>query len=103
MKKSIKFFTLALIAATLAFSSCGTKKSPDTLRMTMCSEPDSFFPWKSASAETAAVTDNIFEGLLKYDGNGSLYPALAESYSVSDDSLTYTFKLRKGVKFHNGT
>lgn len=103
MKKSIKFFTLALIAATLAFSSCGTKKSHDTLRMTMCSEPDSFFPWKSASAETAAVTDNIFEGLLKYDGNGSLYPALAESYSVSDDSLTYTFKLRKGVKFHNGT
>ena len=103
MKKSIKFFTLALIAATLAFSSCGTKKFHDTLRMTMCSEPDSFFPWKSASAETAAVTDNIFEGLLKYDGNGSLYPALAESYSVSDDSLTYTFKLRKGVKFHNGT
>lgn len=102
MKKIVKLFLAAVAASTLAFSSCGTKKDGDTLRMSMISEPDSFFPWKSAAAETAAVTDNIFEGLLKADANGSLYPALAESYSVSDDFLTYTFNLRKGVKFHNG-
>ena len=102
MKKIVKLFLAAVAASTLAFSSCGTKKDGDTLRMSMISEPDSFFPWKSAAAETAAVTDNIFEGLLKADKNGALYPALAESYSVSDDFLTYTFNLRKGVKFHNG-
>ncbi len=45
----------------------------------------------------------IFDGLMGYKvGTTDLTPALAESYSVSPDGLTYTFKLRAGVKFHNG-
>lgn len=100
MKNSIK--SLFILFLTLTLFSCAGNKKTDTLRMNMVSEPDSFFPWKSAAAETAAVTDNIFEGLLKYDEKGSLYPALAESWLISDDFLTYTFTLRKGVKFHNG-
>ncbi len=99
MKKTLKMTIAALFG--LLFLSCGNKSS-DTLRMSMVSEPDSFFPWKSAAAETQAVTNNIFEGLVKYDENGSLYPALAESWEISSDFRTYTFKLRQGVKFHNG-
>ena len=99
MKKTLKMTITALLG--LLFLSCGNKSS-DTLRMSMVSEPDSFFPWKSAAAETQAVTNNIFEGLVKYDENGSLYPALAESWEISSDFRTYTFKLRQGVKFHNG-
>lgn len=103
MKKQIKLLGIfCAVIASYIFISCGNNSKTDTLRMNMVSEPDSFFPWKSAAAETAAVTNNIFEGLLKYDEKGSLYPALAESYSVSDDYLTYTFNLRKNVKFHNG-
>lgn len=45
---------------------------------------------------------NVFEGLLKPDASGNLNPAVAESYTVSEDHLLYTFKLRAGVKFHNG-
>jgi len=45
-----------------------------------------------------SITDNV----LQYDGQGNVVPALAESFEVSPDGLTWTFKIRKGVKFHNG-
>ena len=59
-------------------------------------------PHKTVKAGTREVMFNVFEGLLKPDANGNLHPAVAESYTVSDDHLLYTFKLRPGVKFHNG-
>ena len=45
---------------------------------------------------------NVFEGLMKPTPNGDLTPAIAESYEVSEDRMTYTFHLREGVQFHNG-
>ena len=59
-------------------------------------------PHKTVKAGTREVMFNVFEGLLKPDASGNLNPAVAESYTVSDDHLLYTFKLRSGVKFHNG-
>ena len=56
----------------------------------------------SSSAATREVLFNIFEGLVKPDSNGNLVPAIAESFSVNDGADQYTFKLRAGVKFHNG-
>lgn len=54
--------------------------------------------------ESSAVTVNIFEGLLRFKkGATTVEPALAESWSVSPDKLTWTFKLRHGVTFHDGT
>lgn len=52
----------------------------------------------SMSADTEAIV-NTYDGLLEYDGEGIQQPALAESYTVSDDGLTYTFKIREGVKW----
>ena len=50
------------------------------------------------------VCDNIFEALVFYkDESTALEPGLAESWDISKDGKTYTFKLRKGVKFHDGT
>ena len=94
-------FALALFSAFF-FMSCFGKNSKDVLRVNVASEPDSFFPWESAAADTAAIYYNIFDGLLSFDEKGALHPALAESYEISDDKLTYTFHLRQGVKFHNG-
>ena len=52
----------------------------------------------SLSADSEAII-NTYDGLMEYDCEGTLQPALAESYEVSDDGLTYTFKLREGVKW----
>lgn len=70
--------------------------------MNVSSEPDSFFPWESAAADTAAIYYNIFDGLLAFDERGKIHPALCESYEIGKDKMTYTFHLRNGVKFHNG-
>jgi len=57
----------------------------------------------AAAAIDEIVYANVFEGLTRIDAQGQVQPALAESWSVSDDGLTYTFKLRSGAKFHDGT
>ena len=50
------------------------------------------------------VCDNIYEALVFYaDESTALEPGLAESWDISPDGKTYTFHLRKGVKFHDGT
>ena len=94
-------FALAFFSFFL-FVACNGKNSKEVLRLNVASEPDSFFPWESAAADTAAIYYNIFDGLLSFDEKGALHPALAESYEISDDKLTYIFHLRQGVKFHNG-
>lgn len=100
MKKSL--FLSIIFSFSLILSSCGGNYSKDVIRMNVSSEPDSFFPWESAAADTAAIYYNIFDGLLSFDSKGKIYPALCESYEISSDKVTYTFHLRKDVKFHNG-
>src|SRR5713226_2746533 len=57
--------------------------------------------WTTASI-TETLTNHIYEGLYSLDASNRPIPMLAESHTVSRDGLTYTFKLRQGVKFHNG-
>ena len=59
-------------------------------------------PHTSTSAGKREIFFNIFEGLVKADPDGNFVPALAESFEISDDATTFTFHIRKGVKFHNG-
>ncbi len=63
---------------------------------------DGLDPHKVTAAGTKEILFNIFEGLVKCDANGDLTGAVAEEYSLSEDGLEYTFKLRPNVKFHNG-
>ena len=63
---------------------------------------DSLDPHKTVAAGTREILFNVFEGLVKPTTDGDLAPALAESWTLSDDHRTYTFTLRPDVKFHNG-
>ena len=84
----------------------GTKEAgsdrKDTVRMSMYTEIDSMNPFKMTAGDTETVMDQVFDGLFDADEKGDLVPDLAESYTVSDDGLTYVFNLKKDVKFHNG-
>ncbi|MBR3104462.1 MAG: ABC transporter substrate-binding protein [Lachnospiraceae bacterium] len=64
---------------------------------------DGLDPHKVTAAGTREILFNIYEGLVKYDENGDLKAAVAESYEISEDGLVYTFTLRDGVKFHDGS
>ncbi len=75
---------------------------PKVARTAIGSELDNLDPWISAASDTEAVMGNVFEGLVWYDEDGKLIPALAKSWDISEDGLTYTFHLQEGVKFHNG-
>ena len=57
----------------------------------------------AAAAIDEVVYANIFEGLTRIDRNGAVLPALAESWEVSQDGKRYSFKLREGVTFHDGS
>lgn len=64
-------------------------------------EPPNLDPHINAGTSARAVRLLIYRGMYNYDKNGKPAPELAESYTVSDDKLSYTFKLRD-AKFHNG-
>lgn len=71
----------------------------DSFSMPYASDP---VTWDGLATSLAADTNaiiNTYDGLMEYDVEGTLQPALAESYEVSDDGLTYTFHLRKDVKW----
>ena len=55
----------------------------------------------SSKAATHDITTNVVDGLLENDKYGNLVPSLAEDWSVSKDGLTYTYKIRKGVKWYD--
>ena len=66
-------------------------------------EPPHLDPTAGAAAAIGEVVyANLFEGLTRIDRAGAVKPALAESWTISDDGKTYLFKLRSGVTFHDG-
>ncbi|MBU8880663.1 ABC transporter substrate-binding protein [Bacillus sp. FJAT-29790] len=122
MKKTLKLLLVSLLAVSLFLVGCSGKsnqttgengstgtssnsdKKNDTLVFGRGGDSTSLDPITTTEGETFKVTENIFEKLLVYgESDTSVHPALAEDWEVSDDNLTYTFKLRKGVKFHDGT
>lgn len=75
----------------------------DSIVLAMALEPPGLDPTAGAASAIAEITHyNIYETLTKINPDSSVTPLLAESWEVSPDLRTYTFKLRKGVKFSNG-
>ena len=91
----------ALSATTSLEALAQSRKDSVVLGMTL--EPPGLDPTAGAASAIAEVVQyNVFETLTKINADGSVTPLLAESWEVSPDLKTYTFKLRKGVKFQNG-
>ncbi|MDU5945589.1 ABC transporter substrate-binding protein [Paenibacillus macerans] len=79
-----------------------TKEYKDTLNVAVTAQPPTLDSASTVSAVTFDIAGNIFEQLYTLNAQYEPVPQLAESVEKSDDGLTYTFPLRKGVTFHNG-
>ncbi len=109
MKKFV--FLSVLLTLTIALSACSGDKADDSSRSDESSITigipqdieDSLDPHAAVAAGTEEILFNIFEGLVKPDSDGNLVPAVASDYKIEDEGKTYTFYLREGVKFHDGT
>lgn len=84
------------------FYKATNSKNPGQLSIYMASEPDHIDPALNSTVDGGCLAVNSFEGLMRYNADGELEPACAESYEVSEDGLTYTFTMRDGLKWSNG-
>jgi peptide/nickel transport system substrate-binding protein len=92
----------AALATSMPLASLAQGRK-DSVVMAMTLEPPGLDPTAGAASAIAEIVQyNIFETLTKINADGSVSPLLAESWEVSPDLRTYTFKLRRGVKFQNG-
>jgi peptide/nickel transport system substrate-binding protein len=97
------------VATTAALMSCAPAhrvdlgESAGNLVAAIAGEPDQLDPQKTSAYFSFEVLENVFDTLVEPDANLEMRPALAESWTVAPDQLTWTFRLRHGVSFHDGT
>ncbi len=107
---------LPLIICGLFISACSKEKSNlastdnnantpvrNTINISIGGEPPTLDPDLSGDSISARVAHDFFEGLLSFNQKGEPIPGLAESWEISSDQKTYTFHLRNGIKFSDGT
>lgn len=100
---------LSVLTVNLAVSGCSgsastqeTGKTRDDLVVIIPADFTTLDPQKLPSTAEINFCANIFDTLVVVDENGEIQPSLAESWTPSEDGLSYTFKLKEGVQFHNG-
>ncbi|CAB3878619.1 hypothetical protein LMG26858_03108 [Achromobacter anxifer] len=100
MKKNILDAAVAL--ALGATASAAWAQSAPPLRISLTADIRSTEPGVNRDSNSDAVVLHIVEGLVAYGEDAEVRPLLAKSVDISPDGKTYTFKLRDGIKFHNG-
>jgi len=109
--------TAATAVGALSLTGCGSQRASEATTASPAStgsaalfnyalneSPQALDPALVNDFGSLELCANIYEGLFRFKGETcDVEPCLAESYDVSDDGLTYTFKLREGVTFHDGT
>lgn len=90
--------------ALLPLTSCSydTKFDGETLHRGLATDPESLDPQKARSVQAADVLRDIGEGLVGHTPDGAIEPGAAAGWSVSDDGLVYTFRLRDGLAWSDG-
>lgn len=122
MKKTVFSFVSLLLVLTLVLAGCGSNgknnngspenggnnngaegtAEPRAFRMNLHSEPPSLDPALMEDNVSGTVATGIYEGLTRKDESGATVEGMAESWEVSEDGKTYTFKIRSDAKWSNG-
>lgn len=94
---------LVLLAALATGGARAEAQTPrDRFTFALSGGPDTLDPHLTSATLSFQVNKSLYDTLVEPDDEGKLVPSLAESWTVSGDGLTWTFKLRPGVKFHHG-
>ena len=97
-------FHRLIAAAPLALWAAAALAAPDAVTIGMVLEPPNLDPTAGAAAAIDEIVyANVFEGLTRFAADGSVRPALATRWDISEDGSAYTFHLAPGVTFHDGT
>ncbi|MDB5615550.1 MAG: peptide transporter substrate-binding protein [Devosia sp.] len=99
--KLTQTLTAALTASAIALLMSSTAMAA-TLNMMNGSEPGSIDPHQASGDWENRIIGDYIEGLMTEDANAEAIPGQAESYTISDDGLVYTFKLRDGIQWSDG-
>ena len=100
-------FAALALAASVFFAGAApamAQTPPGVLIVGQIAEPQSLDPHRVTAANDFRILTNVYDGLVRYEaGTLDLEPALATAWDISEDGLTYTFTLREGVTFHDGS
>ena len=99
---SLALMTAGLLGLAVGLTPMAPAQAADQLRVGFVDPPQGFDPALAVVGASHQVIDLIFSGLTKLDANADPQPDLAESWTVSEDGKVVTFKLREGVKWHDG-
>ncbi|MFA9463763.1 MAG: ABC transporter substrate-binding protein [Velocimicrobium sp.] len=124
-KRSLALFLVLGLTMSMALSACGNKSKDSsketgteetgteetgstteatTLSVVLGPEPDTIDPALNSAADAGMMIDHSFEGLTRLKSDAVTYiPAEAEDWDISEDGLTYTFHLREGLKWSDGS
>ncbi len=114
MKRNNWLRMVCLVLAVLLLTACGgsnagdstsegTTEQRDTMTFVLGYEVTTMDPQKSPGVWDNLMIVNTHDPLVRMDSNGEIQPALAESWDISEDGMSYTFHLREGVQFQDGT
>lgn len=106
-RKGIVLLLCLVLAGGVVLAGCGKDEgdkdgTAQVFRMNLFSEPPSLDPAASQDNNSFTVLGAAFEGLTRLDENAQVQPGTAESWTISDDGKTYTFKIRENAKWSNG-
>ncbi|MEF2550475.1 ABC transporter substrate-binding protein [Aurantimonas sp. A2-1-M11] len=101
----MRWFATVLAALLTALAGPTAAQTPaDTLIVGQVAEPKSLDPQAVTATNDFRILTNVFDGLVRFkSGTLEVEPALATDWTISDDKIAYTFNLRPGVTFHDGT
>lgn len=104
MNKRYTAFVFAILLSLLvsACGGAGQQGTPTVLRLGWAGSPDTLNPGTGVLSEAYTIFALVYDTIYEYKLDGSYELDVAESVEVSDDNLTYTFKVRDGIKFHDG-
>ncbi len=111
MNGKMKALAALMLSTSVLFAGCGgggdskAPKSTDknTINISLHQDPPKLDPRISSAFVERHVFQSLFDKLVDLDSKGNIAPMLAEKWEIAPDGMKYTFHLRKGVKFHDGT